>query len=438
MLLLSWSSICVVSRSHSKRLFLVLVSGMPVQPPKQPGSPLKGAAFVVVSVLSGFVGCMLLFPTTLLLLAAKLAKPINPLHVILLRLHHFLADVVAGFWFIIVGFLHENVFGTTIRYAVETPTTSTLEPSITPAELLYELLRPPTGGKIKIIIMNHRTRLDWMLFWALMARAGIRSSSSLKIVLKDSLAKAPIFGWAMQHFRFLFLSRSWVNDEAHLGRVIEHYKRTGENATFLIFPEGSDLSDENIEKSQKFAREKGLPQYRFILNPRTTGLTAIRTMIGDDHLDSIVDVTNGFTDFERNQRPREKYLLTGRMPRTLHYVLRKFQIRQTDALSFPLPKAVSDLPAWIDGRFHEKEQRLEEFYRGNPVEFTPITPQFLLTAGTRGKLSSSSDLPRYTASRPRSQSGRTSYAGYSGASWQGRCLDSCSAVGGASWPLSVP
>jgi 1-acyl-sn-glycerol-3-phosphate acyltransferase len=52
-------------------------------------------------------------------------------------------------------------------------------------------------------ICNHRTRIDWMLLWNLAFRTA--TLHHLRIVLKAPLRQIPIFGWAMQHFTFIFL-----------------------------------------------------------------------------------------------------------------------------------------------------------------------------------------------------------------------------------------
>lgn len=56
-------------------------------------------------------------------------------------------------------------------------------------------------------LSNHRTRIDWMLLWSVALRTS--ALASLRIVLKAPLRKLPIFGWAMQHFVFIFLVRSF-------------------------------------------------------------------------------------------------------------------------------------------------------------------------------------------------------------------------------------
>jgi lysocardiolipin and lysophospholipid acyltransferase len=61
------------------------------------------------------------------------------------------------------------------------------------------------AGEPALWLSNHRTRIDWMLLWSVALRSG--ALSSLRIVLKAPLRKVPIFGWAMQHFVFIFLVR---------------------------------------------------------------------------------------------------------------------------------------------------------------------------------------------------------------------------------------
>lgn len=68
------------------------------------------------------------------------------------------------------------------------------------------------AGEPALWLSNHRTRIDWMLLWSVALRAG--ALSSLRIVLKAPLRSLPVFGWAMQHFVFIFLVRPLVSRPA--------------------------------------------------------------------------------------------------------------------------------------------------------------------------------------------------------------------------------
>ena len=43
-----------------------------------------------------------------------------------------------------------------------------------------------------LLIMNHRTRFDWLFLWCYLARMG--DIKKLRIVLKESLKKVPALG----------------------------------------------------------------------------------------------------------------------------------------------------------------------------------------------------------------------------------------------------
>jgi len=61
-------------------------------------------------------------------------------------------------------------------------------------ELLYGIKFMISGDKIEsipgadnLIVMNHRTRLDWMFFWCCLYRHSFKSIYNLKISLKSTL-----------------------------------------------------------------------------------------------------------------------------------------------------------------------------------------------------------------------------------------------------------
>ena len=130
---------------------------------------------------------------------------------------------------------------------------------------------PPASDRTVLLVCNHNSRVDWMYVWVLAARFGV--AERLKIALKDSLRRAPIFGWAMQAFLFVFLSRR--DRDADLGtlRSVLSYCAHGlrEPTAFLLFPEGTDLSASNLEKSREWAAKRGVAPFDHLLLPREAG-----------------------------------------------------------------------------------------------------------------------------------------------------------------------
>eukprot|EP00966_Prymnesium_polylepis_P033695 783109-Prymnesium_polylepis.1 len=167
-----------------------------------------------------------------------------------------------------------------------------------------------------------------MYLWCFCARAGI--CRQLKIALKAPLKKAPLFGWAMQAFQFVFLSRS--NREADvdcLQRTLAHSAADDAPLALLIFPEGTDLSPANAAKSDEHARAAGLSAYTQVLHPRTAGFLATVDALGG-RLGAVYDLTVEYDNHpsvaaSADPRPSEGALLRGANPRAVHVLAERFE-----------------------------------------------------------------------------------------------------------------
>jgi 1-acyl-sn-glycerol-3-phosphate acyltransferase len=90
-------------------------------------------------------------------------------------------------------------------------------------------------------------------------------------VLKDSLKRVPLLGAGMQLLAFIFLARNWAVDEASLSRGVRYSAKMKPRFALLLFPEGTNVSADNLQRSAAFAKERGLALYSHVLHPRTTG-----------------------------------------------------------------------------------------------------------------------------------------------------------------------
>lgn len=109
-----------------------------------------------------------------------------------------------------------------------------------------------------------------MFLWAVAIALG--RLPGLKIVLKDSLRAAPGFGWAMQCNAYPFVCRKDRDKDLEtLRRVSSLAGEQESKSAILLFPEGTDLSDKNLERSHAHSEKEGLPKYMQVLHPRTAG-----------------------------------------------------------------------------------------------------------------------------------------------------------------------
>lgn len=318
---------------------------------------MKGVCFVVALILTAMTGCFVYTPITTIplviwvhLLGRKKGIAFDALH----RWNNW----IQGSWFLFVSWLLQRLLH--VRYDISLANAR--------GELIDRLLQRPTRpGKFNIVIANHRTRIDWMLLWPLFAQTDLLFT--LKIVLKGELSSMPLFGWTMQTFRFLFLSRKWDVDRVHLDKIFAYMKRHGERATFLIFPEGTDLSPSNVAKSSKYAADNGLPVFQHVLNPRLTGLLAMKNMIGVENIENVFDVTMGYTDHPIEGRPSEASIINGRMPRKVHLLVSSHKV----GAAGDIPADDEGFKAWIEKQFEKKELMLSDFYNASPCQFDPLS-----------------------------------------------------------------
>eukprot|EP01065_Artemidia_motanka_P040634 TRINITY_DN5125_c0_g1_i1.p1 TRINITY_DN5125_c0_g1~~TRINITY_DN5125_c0_g1_i1.p1 ORF type:complete len:397 (+),score=129.54 TRINITY_DN5125_c0_g1_i1:64-1191(+) len=287
---------------------------------------LRGLLLLLVMLVSALVGSVALLPPLLLLLPIPGARP----------LFHFLASTVAEQWFLLVSLMLETVGGLSCRVWLP-------EGCDIPADRAF-------------IISNHRTRIDWMLAWPVLARLPGRHLHKLRIALRADMKHLPAFGWAMQYFRFLFIERSTPAQalsamRASAGYFADH----GETTSVFIFPEGTDLSASGVKRSHAFSEERGLPKLNHVLWPKPSGTRVLLERLAPS-VDRIWDLTMGYKDYTPGERPSEKSLLRGRVPREIHVLIepiRKDAVPMADEAAFK---------NWMNDRFTAKEKKLADFY----------------------------------------------------------------------------
>ncbi|XP_041980217.1 lysocardiolipin acyltransferase 1-like [Aricia agestis] len=229
-----------------------------------------------------------------------------------------------------------------------------------------------------IIFMNHRTRLDWNYVWialyhatqkpdyfecickgnakASTAEKGFlnaisRGKSKIKYVLKDEIKCIPGMGWIMQLNYFLYVKRNWQEDQLSLSQFVDYYSKLRYNVRVVLFPEGTDLSEENKRRSEKFAASKQLPTYEYVLHPRTTGYVALVSRLRAAGLASVYDVTVAYD----KPAQTEMDLLCGRMPKRVFFYFKRYAIED-------LPHEENDLRLWLQDRWSEKNRSLQRFH----------------------------------------------------------------------------
>jgi 1-acyl-sn-glycerol-3-phosphate acyltransferase len=102
------------------------------------------------------------------------------------------------------------------------------------------------------------------------------------IILKESLKYVPVIGWGMMFYGFIFMSRKMATDQPRLAHRLKQLKTRHSGPMsgtegfdpmwLLIFPEGTNASDNGRRKSKQWAEKTGIKDMEHQLLPRSTGM----------------------------------------------------------------------------------------------------------------------------------------------------------------------
>ncbi|GKV26558.1 hypothetical protein SLEP1_g35840 [Rubroshorea leprosula] len=123
-----------------------------------------------------------------------------------------------------------------------------------------------------LLISNHRTEVDWMYLWDLALRKGCLGY--IRYILKSSLMKLPVFGWGFYILEFIPVERKWEVDGPKMCHMLSTFKDPRDPLWLVLFPEGTDFSEQKCIRNQKYAAENGLPIMKNVLLPKSKGFSA--------------------------------------------------------------------------------------------------------------------------------------------------------------------
>lgn len=203
----------------------------------------------------------------------------------------------------------------------------------------HQLVRQNSSQSLeqqKLLIMaNHQMYADWWYIW-LVARQ-LEHHGDLKFILRSDLKRIPILGWGMGMVEFIFMARKWITDGLNLFNVIKRLKLDSAPLWLVIFPEGTVVTKDTLEKSAAYGKKMNItqdPQYSLL--PKTTGLHFISRVL-QSNVHDLWDLTIGFSGVTPqkgcNSWPYDVYPLSrvfyeGEGPNEVHIFFRHFDTRR--------------------------------------------------------------------------------------------------------------
>lgn len=200
-----------------------------------------------------------------------------------------------------------------------------------------------------VVICNHHSDVDWTFLWCLATR--LRRCHDLCIVLDESVKRYPFFGWAMQAFLFVFLTRSTnERDLAEIHVTMRYLRRR--SAFVIVFP-GSDPWPSTKEKSRELSASMTPPAgWHHILFPR-----AVRTAAAVSALkpDAVYDLSVSYETPDQQRPSFGKVWLKGTYPTVFRVVGERIEASK-------LPTSQEAWHTWLLERFVRKEQLLVDTF----------------------------------------------------------------------------
>jgi 1-acyl-sn-glycerol-3-phosphate acyltransferase len=238
-----------------------------------------------------------------------------------------------------------------------------MELSITGDESVVGLFTQENGqlvtkiGDRAILISNHQLYSDWVFLWWIGYTA--RAHGALFIMLKESLKNIPVFGWGMQGYKFIFLSRKRSKDEKTISTSIQRIAHNKDwPAWILLFPEGTTFSRNGVKGTIKYANKTGKEVPKHLLLPRSTGMRHVLLNL-DNTIEYVYDCTVRYDNIP-SQVYGEDYFtlrnmyLRGIIPRRAHMHWRRYPVKD---IPYQDPEAFEK---WIYDRWEEKDALLQK------------------------------------------------------------------------------
>ncbi len=216
-------------------------------------------------------------------------------------------------------------------------------------------LKNHMGKEHSILILNHKYEIDILIITVICNYFGMEGN--LRGFAKKSLQYLPIFGWLWKLQEHIFLERNFDKDkrilEERINSILGGYD---DPVTLVLFPEGTRFTEGKHKASMLVAKEKGLPELKYHLLPRTRGFeTCVETIKNGNFNGLPVAVYDGLVVMEGGDLGKLNYsfteLLKGRGPK-VRVLLRRYDVKYIDK---------EESGKWLHKRYQEKDRLMENY-----------------------------------------------------------------------------
>lgn len=231
-----------------------------------------------------------------------------------------------------------------------------------------------------VMIANHQIYTDWLYLWWVGYANKPQMHGFLYIILKESLKYIPLIGPGMMFYGFIFMSRKMAVDQPRMAHRLGKLKtqHTGPDGRkflnpmwLLLFPEGTNASQNGRNKSAKWAEKIGVKDPEHLLLPRSTGMYFCLSELKGT-VEYVYDCTVAYEGIPRGKFGEDYFTLSstyfqGRPPKSVNLYWRRFPVGDIplqDSNAFEL---------WLRDRWYEKDALMEQYLSTGRFPPTPAS-----------------------------------------------------------------
>lgn len=219
------------------------------------------------------------------------------------------------------------------------------------------------GNEHAYILMNHQYEIDWIIGWCFCDY--FRMLGNCRAYAKKSLQYVPTMGWAWKFSECIFLDRNWKEDQNVIKSQIKELADYPDSMVLLMYAEGTRVTPQKLEASQKFAREKGLPLLKYHLTPRTKGFVASLPHVRGK-IPAIYDIETLF-DPKNPVKPTLINLLLGK-PLVAYLYINRIPLEE-------VPEDDEGAAEWLHKLYQKKDRIAESFHETGDLFATSGIPK---------------------------------------------------------------
>ena len=193
------------------------------------------------------------------------------------------------------------------------------------------------------------------------------AQGALKIALKEDIGRIPMIGASVKLMEFILLKRDWKEDKQRISLMLQKAVKDDGPLWFLLFPEGTVICQDTMNKTMAYAAKKNLPDRpKNVLIPKSTGLhhSLLELMPRAEYL---YDLTIGYSDvkggFAYDKYSLSSIFFQGKGPRQVHIHVKRYRIQDLPGITLdPTDQDLELFNQWLRDHYLEKDKLMNEFY----------------------------------------------------------------------------